>query len=264
MTMAKVESRVHKLLRRNSVAFLIAASMTSILLVTVGSLLDSSHAIASKVLIVLGSSGLGTCFGLVFGGVFGASALQRVKELIEDSLSSSLAAPDHQLEEFRKTWHHYLLTKIGEHLVWRYRKLDFSRTSVPGKLVTAFNVQGPDGGLHTYNIEGYLAEPRLVFVETPSGGSEPPIVQIYPRATERFRRRHAGIALLQSWDGDNLMVPVLLCASPLTFDNVKIQEGTLPEKTYASLNETWHKDASVAGLVFVDKADGVGKGHESI
>jgi len=251
--MGKHEPPIHRLLRRQSFAFLGAAGLLSVCIIMIGLLLDSTHPSCSKLLVVLGGSGLGTCFGLVFGGVTDSSALQRVRELIENSLSSTLYAPDQELEQFRKTWHHYILTKIEKQVVWRYRKLDFSHTSVPGKLVTAFNVPDPDGDAHTYNIEGYLAEPRLMFVQTPSGGTELPIIHLYPRATERFRQRHAGIAFLQSWDGENLMVTVLICASPLEFDGVKVSEGTMPKETYIVLNQIWQNEAKAVGLRIVDK-----------
>lgn len=253
--MARTEPPIHKLLKRQSVSFLLLAILTSVFIIIIGIQLDGNLTFWSKLLIILGGSGLGTCVGLVFGGITDSSALQRVRELVEESLSSSLSAPDQELEAFRKTWHHYILTRIKEKVVWRYRRLDFSRTSVPGKLVTEFNVPGPGGDPHTYNIEGFLAEPRLVFIQTPAGGTEPPIVHIYPRATERFRIQHAGIALLQSWDGDNLMVPVLMCATPLDLELGDYTEGTLPNQAYSILNINWQREAKRVGLVLVDKTE---------
>jgi len=256
--MARTDPPIHKLLKRQSVAFLLAAFFACSFLIIIGILIDSSHTSLSKLLIILGGSGLGACVGLVFGGITDSSGLQRVRELVEVSLSSSLSAPDQELEAFRKIWHHYLLTKINNKVVWRYRKLDLSRTSVPGKLVTAFNVPGPGGESHTYNIEGYLAEPRLVFIQTPAGGTEPPIVHIYPRATDRFRSLHAGIAMLQSWDGDNLMVPVLMCATRLDLELGDYSEGTLPNQAFSKLNEMWQREANSVGLVLIDKAEELG------
>lgn len=251
--MPSIEPPLHRLLRRQSVAFLAVATMASCLLISAGLLIDD--AFWSKLLVALGASALGTCFGIAFGSVWDASALQRVRELIEQSLSSSLSAPDHELEAFRKAWHHYIVTQIDKTPVWRYRKIDFSRTSVPGKLVTTFNVPGPQGHIHTYSIEGFLAEPRLIVVQTPSGGSEPPIIHIYPCATERFRSMHAGLALLQSWDGDHLTVPVLMCADPIDLGHANVSEGTLPEDTYAKLNEIWKREAAAVGLVLVENSE---------
>lgn len=247
--MPRIEPPLHRLLKRQSVLFLAVATIASSLLISTGLLVD--NAFWSTLLVVLGGSALGTCFGIVFGSVRDVSALQRVRELIEESLSSSLSAPDHELEAFRKAWHHYIVTQIDKTPVWRYRKIDLSRTSVPGKLVTTFNVPGPQGHIHTYSIEGFLAEPRLIVVQTPSGGSELPIIHVYPRAAERFRSRHAGLALLQSWDGDHLTVPVLMCDEPIDLEHANVSEGTLPGETYAKLNEIWEREAAAVGLVLV-------------
>ncbi len=236
--MAQVESRVQKLLRRQSVAFLTAALLASALASLLG----------SQLLILLGGSGLGTCFGMVFGSLSDASAVQRIRELLEDSLHTALHASEAELEPFRKVWHHYLLTQLDGKFVWRYRTFDFSRVQVPGKLVGAFEVRGRDNRQHAYRLEAHLAAPRLLFVQRAASGTEPPVVHLYPAATEEFRSQHAGLAFLKSWDGHDLCTPALMCDTPLDLGVAVAQEGTLPETTFQKLDELWGRQAARIGL----------------
>jgi hypothetical protein len=246
--MAKVESRVHGLLRRQSVAFLIAALLASSLASLLGSQVTKSHPVLSQLLILLGGSGLGTCFGLVFGSLSNASAVQHIRELIEESMQSAFNAPDEDLDPYRKVWHHYLMTRIEGKVVWRYRTLDFSRLHVPRKLVTAFEVAGIDDRKHRYHVEAYIAPPRMLFLQRAAAGTEPPIIHIYPTATEGFRPQHAGLAFLKSWDGDFLCTPVLMSESPLDLGVAVSREGTLPDETFDKLDALWAREAARVGL----------------
>lgn len=247
--MANPESPLYKLLRKQSLAFLAAAVLASLSLILVGALLEKTDLLVSRLVITLGSSGLGTCMGLVFGSLTGSSALQRVKELVENTLTSSLTAPDSELQPFRKVWHHYLSTKINGKTVWRYRTIDFSKTVVPGKLIANLQVPGPDGKTHQYFIEAFIAAPRVVFVQKAAVGAEAPVIHVYPYATEHFRAVVAGTVFLQSWDGDRLSVRALMSASPIALGTTRVAtEGTLADTTFGTLDEIWSKQAEQLGL----------------
>jgi hypothetical protein len=125
--------------------------------------------------------------------------------------------------------------------------LDFSRTNVPGKLISAFEVGGPAGDKHYYTVEAFVAPPRLIFLQRASAGTEPPVVHVYPFATERFRTVIAGVALLQSWDSEHLSSPVLMRATPIELGE-GIAEGTLPEGAYSILDKIWEGQAKQLGL----------------
>lgn len=244
----KSESRYERLLRRQAKAFLLAAVLASALLALLGWLVKPHHPLLAEVLVLCGSSGMGACFGIAFAGFGDASAIERIRELIEGSLQSGFEVADADLDPYRKTWHHYLLTEAEGKYIWRYRTFDFSRVRVPGKLEATFDAATPDGRQQRYHVEAYVTAPRLVFVQKAATGTEPPIVHIYPTATDAFGAMHAGLACLKSWGGKDLTVPVLMSEQPLKLGNGSHEEGTLPTSTFRVLDERWAIEAVRSGL----------------
>lgn len=97
-------------------------------------------------------------------------------------------------------------------------------------------------------LEAFVVAPRLIFVQKASSGNEPPVVHVYPSATERFRSVIVGIAHLQSWDGAFLRVPVLMSSSPIDLGAQVSPGETLPDATYPKLDELWNSEAKPLGL----------------
>lgn len=253
----KVESRYQRLLRRQSAAFLLAAVLATALMALLGWLIKPTQPLLAEVLVLFGSSGMGACFGMAFASLGDASAVERIREIIEESLQSGFKVADADLEPYRKVWHHYLLTEVQGKHIWRYRTFDFSRVNVPGKLVATFEVKTPDGRKQRYHVEAHVASPRLLFVQQTEAGTEPPIVHLYPTATDAFGALHAGVACLKSWGGKNLTVPVLMSGQPLKFGVDVQEEGTLPASTFHILDERWAIEAVRSGLTIqVPKAGG--------
>lgn len=248
----KLKPYLYKLLELQEKGLLIVGWILGFFIILTAVLLRSSFPLWAALLLALGASLLGTCSGQALARNFNASALQRVRELVENSLFSSLSASDQELEAFRRVWHHYLLTKFKGELIWRYRKLDFSKISVPGKLVMASFIS-PHPGVSrsiTYDMEVFLVKTRLIFIQTPTSGEEPPIIHIYPRAGLGYRVTHAGLALLQDWDGDHLTVPVILQDKPIDL-GMPYEEGNLDPKTYQILNKIWKEEANGSELADV-------------
>lgn len=253
----QVESRYQRLLRRQSTAFLLVAVLASALAALLGWVIKPTHPLLAEVLVLFGGSGMGACFGVTFASLGNASAVERIREIIEESLHSGFKVADADLAPYRKIWHHYLLTEVQGKYIWRYRTFDFSRVHVPGKLVATFDVKTPDGREQRYHIEAYVASPRLLFVQKAATGTEPPIVHIYPTATDTFGSLHAGLACLKSWGSKELTVPVLMSEQPLKLGNGAFEEGTLPASTFHILDERWAIEAVRSGLTIkVPRAGG--------
>lgn len=78
------------------------------------------------------------------------------------------------------------------------------------------------------------------------------MIHLYPQAGEYFRSIHVGLATLQSWDGDHLTIPVLMCKDPLVFSGHSGQhsrEGTLPDDIAIELDKLWLREAKNTGLM---------------
>jgi hypothetical protein len=231
---------------------LAATTLAGILLILVAFLVESADPFLSKLILTFGSSMLGTAFGILFNSFNHDSILQRIRQLIEESITSPLAAPEEELSALRTVWHNYMLTKVGGKPVWRYRRFDFSKTMPPGKLTSSFETTNPKNPsyVHKYNVEGHLAGPRLILVISPDGGSEPPGIQLYPFVTDRFSTLHAGLVILRDWDKENLRTGSLLSTNPLDL-GTPYSEGTLDQTMSAKLCELWQAEAANSGLTKV-------------
>jgi hypothetical protein len=242
------ETKVQKLLRKQSTAFLISAMLSSICIVLIGVIIEQKSALASRILIILGSSGMGTCLGMVFGSITGSSAVNRITELVESTLSSSIYAKEESLEGLRKTWNHYLCTKIGDEYVWRYRVIDFSRIVPSGKLVAILSVPGPDGLSHVYHLEAFITGSRLVIVQTAASGTEEPVISVYPSASQRFRSLICGFTYIQSWNGSQFLTASMMSQNQIIESKKSISIGTVDKEHNLQLSDTWKSEADLVGI----------------
>ena len=247
--MLKPENQLQRLFRRQAVAFLIAAIFAGLMAIVLGFNIEPTHPTYAKILVTIGSSGLGTCFGLAIGTITGSSAVYRIKELVESSLMSAISTDPDSLAPMQAIWHHYVRTSIDGKPTWRYRVLDFSRADLAGKLFTSLSAQAPDGSNHNYLVEGFIVSPRLILIQSPRIGTEIPIVHVYPFATEQFRTVIAGIAFLQAWDGKIMQSPVLMSKSKLLIPTADYKEGqSVSETAFAKLDELWNNESKLIGL----------------
>lgn len=242
------ETRTQKLLRKQSTAFLLSAMLSGFCLVFLGVIVEQKAAISSKILIILGSSGIGTCFGMVFGSVTGSSAVNRITELIESTLSSSIYAREDSLNGFRKVWNHYLCTKISGEYVWRYRIIDFTRIVPSGKLVAVLNVPGPDGSEHLYHLEAFITGSRLIIIQNAASGTEEPVVSVYPAASQGFRTLICGFTYIQSWDGSQFLTASMMSQRQLIESRKNIKIGTVDSEHNTGLSDLWRREAESIGL----------------
>ena len=252
MSLAKSSERLFKLIKSQQYFFMAATALVGVLLILVAFLVEPKNAFLSKLILTFGSSMLGTAFGILFNSFNHDSILQRISQLIEQSITSPLSAPEEALSSLRTVWHDYLLTQTAGTPIWRYRRLDFSKTMPPGKLTASFettNASNP-AYVHRYHVEGHLAGPRLILVISPDGGTEPPGVQLYPFVTDRFSTIHAGLVILCDWDKVNLRTGSLLCTTPLNL-GAAYSEGTLDPAASSKLEQLWHAEAAKSGLTKV-------------
>jgi Fe2+ transport system protein FeoA len=232
-----MKSDLVKVVRRQSIAFLISSFVISALLMSLGFLIGQ-EVVLGQVCLAIGGGALGSCIGIVMSSLLDAGALAHVQELVSNTLDSEIFAEKADLDHFRKVWHHYILTKVGNVETWRYRKLDFSFVAVRGKLLTSISVPRPSGGYAQYKIEGFLIGSRLLIVQRSLGGAEPHIVQMFPNAGEQFRDLHSGTATFTTWDGDQMFSAVLLGLEPIW----QGAEGSIPPEESARLSELWRNN----------------------
>ena len=245
--------KLEKILKRQSTFFLIISLLFGALLIIVAVLLHQVSNFAYELLLGFGSSIFGVSVGLVIGSMFDATNMHRIWTLLQNTLTSSVNSNDDDLNFYRRQWHHYFQTVSEGTPIWRYRKYNFDLLKVPGKLMCTLRVPPPAGGEPLiYRVEGFLVGLRLIFVQTSVGGAEPPIIQMFPHGGEEFRRKHAGVSMLRSWDGSDLIVPVILTEAPLTL--AETAEGTLNAADSAIVAGEWRQAFNRVNLDLVTGA----------
>ena len=71
------------------------------------------------------------------------------------------------------------------------------------------------GRLHQHDARMAIRDSRAIMVRRRLDGQEPPVIAVFPLAAQGFRHCSSGIAHLQNWDGEHMVIPCLLAMSPL-------------------------------------------------
>lgn len=232
-----MDSDLSRIVRRQSVLFVIISLALSIALIVAGfQFRDGS--LYGSVLGALGAGALGACIGILLSGFLDAAPLTQVRRLIQDSLDSEIYSSDERISEYRNRWHSYIYTVVNGEGVWRYRVIDFSDSHVPRKLLADFETPRPFGsGKIKYRIEGFLIGNRLLFVQKAKIGTEQPVIYLFPSAGEFFKEYHSGYNLLTTYEerGLEIMGPSLLSQRPLIDSKI----GTVEIGQYETLYTMW-------------------------
>lgn len=159
-----------------------------------------------------------------------------MKQTLLDTLSSRFTSPDNTSDAYKKKWYHYGVSqKNGKH-TWMCTVIDFSASAVIGGLTTSARYSDKAGNIHIYKIEAAFRGERLVSFYSPPIGHESIAVEIMPFMGNAFQHYYAGVAFLQTCDGNHSLIPVLMSEQPM-FD---VQSaGDAEESLNDKFNEAW-------------------------
>lgn len=164
------------------------------------------------------------------------SPLTQVRLLLERTVDSSMTSPEAEIADLRTTWHHYYRTLINQRSVWRYNTISFSRAPGVGSLSTETTLADPRETLHRYMIEAAVRGPRLIISQTPLHGREAATIEVYPHILYKFLAVHAGVGLMQTWDGDEITSRCILSQQPLIQPTEK---HAVPDCHFSELDDAW-------------------------
>jgi hypothetical protein len=107
------------------------------------------------------------------------------------------------------------------------------------------------GREHMYRAEVAVRGDRMILVESRIDGSEPPIVAVVPFFTEMYRTVHAGIAVVRSWDGTDILTKCLWSLAPL----VTSQGSEVSDEESVELDRIWAATFSRDSRILPDVTD---------
>jgi hypothetical protein len=119
---------------------------------------------------------------------------------------------------------------------WRYEIFHFDSDVSIGSLTTMVASRDPDGEPHDYRIDAAVRGSRLILTQTALQGQEAPMVEIFPYILHDFRTTHAGVGIVQTWDGVEILSSALLSRRPLCDVS---ESDSLNEDQAKHLTELW-------------------------
>jgi hypothetical protein len=206
---------------------------------------SATQQMVAGTLAAVGGGVIGAAISLAVSAGEGRDTLFAVRDLLAGSLRARMRSAEADLGPIRHEWHYYHLTQRDGKYLWRYTNYHFEQSNTTGSIVllvkdTSF------GREHTYRSEVAVRGDRMILVEAPEDGSEPPIVAVVPFFTEGFRNVRAGVSFLRSWDGTDILSKCLWSPTPLV-----VAEGNdvRPEDAQ-TLEELWARNFHNAHRVF--------------
>ena len=192
--------------------------------------------LVSGLLTAVGGGIVGATLSLLVTGSSDRDTLRTIRQVVEGSLHSTMISDEASLVPVRRRWHHYFVTTIDDRTVWRYERYNFDLSLAVGSVVVAIAIDDETGLTHRYQVEAAVRGDRLIVLSSMIGGDEPVFTEVYPQFLD-FKSQHFGVAVMQNWDGFNMLTKTILSRSPL-FD---AEEGTVADEHFAMLEEKWER-----------------------
>jgi hypothetical protein len=186
---------------------------------------------------------VGTSMTILLSRLLDHSPLAQVRELLARSIGSSMTSAEGDVSPLRATWHHYYTTLIDGQMTWRYNRIAFGIASGVGTLSTETLIEAPDGIAHPYRVEAAVRGPRLILTQTALHGKESAAVEVFPHIGFGFRTVHAGVGLMQSWDGSEIAARCIMSRQPLAQSS---EVSAVEETGFAALDAAW--ESAFAGI----------------
>jgi hypothetical protein len=212
----------------------------------------------SNIMIAVGGALLGTATAGLAGSLSESDFLVEIRRLLTASLAPGLVTDERLLRDHRRKYHHYVMSRVGRERVWTHSVLDFSTSYTAGKLTSVTEVGDGRGNVVRYRVEAGFVDQRCIMAEKAQEGTEPAAIYLYPSFSQGYRGVHAGIAVLESWDGTPAIVPTLISREEVVvWDEV----GVIDRTTAQGLTPKWREhceglDELVAELGVESRASG--------
>ena len=185
-------------------------------------------------LAALGGGVIGAAISIYFAAGEGRDTLFAVRELLADSLRANMRSAETDLKAIRHHWHYYHLTQRDSRFLWRHTDYHFEQSNTTSSIVLMIKDVG-FGREHLYRAEAAIRGNRMILIEAPDDGGEPPIIAVTPFFTEGYRKVRAGVVFLRSLDGEDMLTKCLWSATPLVDANgpdISDQDGLLLEEIW--------------------------------
>jgi hypothetical protein len=206
---------------------------------------SATQQMVAGTLAAVGGGVIGAVISIFFSAGEGRDTLFAVRDLLAGSLRARMRSAEEDLGPIRHEWHYYHLTERDGEYLWRYTHYHFEQSNTTGSIVLLIK-DTSFGREHIYRSEVAVRGDRMILVEAPEDGSEPPIVTVVPFFTEEFRKARAGISFLRTWDGTDILSKCLWSKEPL----VAAEGDDVRPEDAPKLEELWARNFRNAHRIF--------------
>lgn len=193
----------------------------------------------------VGGGIIGAVISIFFAAGEGRDTLLAVRDLLAGSLRARMHSAEELLRPLRHEWHYYHLTQRDGIFLWRYTNYRFDHSNLASSIVL-ITKDAAFGREHLYRTEVAVRGDRLIMVEGPEDGNEPPIIVVVPFFTESFRKVRAGVVIMRSWDGTDMLSKCVWSPTPL----VVAENGDVRPEDAAVLEAAWASSFRESHRVF--------------
>lgn len=200
----------------------------------------------SLLLTSVGSAFLGASIASVFGRLGAEELLRYIKSLLNKAFAPKFTSEESAVVQYRRRWYTYNISQKNGAFCWRCIILDFTRSKVADRLATDIQLTDRRGQPHRYYVEAGIRDVRFIVFYHPEKGREPVGMDIVPLMGLEFLGNHSGISIVQAWDGNHSIIPVIFSPGPLYGVN---SNGDIPEELSKKFDDEWRKGMRLVGPI---------------
>jgi hypothetical protein len=192
----------------------------------------------NDILIGLGGALVGAGVAGLMATLKTLDAWTQIHEVLCISKEHGFVSSEGEVVVLRRLFHHYHVTQLNDQWVWRYERVDFGTTLVPGALVAHIRYSGKAGEDRKSVMRGGVIDNRLLASNKEIGMHEEADVYLYPWMMEPGPV-NIGFEVRVTLDRTSALMPGIL-AEALIGNWETVGTVTNPD-TVRALNQCWAK-----------------------
>ncbi|GIH07288.1 hypothetical protein Rhe02_53550 [Rhizocola hellebori] len=198
---------------------------------------SATNQMVAGTLTAVGGGVIGAAISIYFAATEGRDTLAMIRKMMADFSKAGMRSEENSLSPIRRSWHYYYLTRKDDKYLWRHFVYRFQDSTTPNSIEVMI-VDESAGEPYEAFTEVALRKDRLIMVEIPKNGDEPPLVVVAPGFTEGYRDVRAGVVILKTWDATGMLSKCLWSTRPLTDSNGR----EVSHEAALILEELWQRN----------------------
>lgn len=197
------------------------------------------HGISAAVIGSLGAGIVGAAANTLLAEPPDAARLRVLVDELTRIMRATMRSDEAQLRIMRRLWHHYHVTSMDEHLVWRYMRLPLDGLPGNGVLELPVMIKGDHHQIQYAMEAGVRGQNVVLNFSSETAGPGAGSCEVFPALLAHgYRAVHCGFGAYETWDRRQLIGRILLSREPLLDLGERV---TLSPEEGALLDQLWER-----------------------